>query len=298
MKNIAPLIAWMIPIFLFLIPVTTSIAGDWQESGSGKTAVFTMTNAPFPDSSRTEGYQRNDEFYPSDQHYNSPDVAVFIPSGFNPESDVNLLFYFHGHSSSIERSFQKFSLREMVAESEKNLILIFPQGPKNARDSSCGKLERQQGFRKLVNEVLDTLAAENVISRPQVGSIILSGHSGAYKVIGQILHQGGLTDKISEVYLLDATYGQLDIFEYWAGTNQRVILRSVFTDHLAANNVTLMKNLARQNIKYVLLPEEETSAADLETRILFLHAANLDHNQTVSWLGKFLSAGNIKNRQN
>ncbi len=51
-------------------------------------------------------------------------------------------------------------MREMFATSGKNVIMVFPQGPKNSRGSGCGKLEVENGFANLVGEVLDTLKTE------------------------------------------------------------------------------------------------------------------------------------------
>ena len=286
MKNIA-LILYRFCV-IFCLQQFMLMATDWETTSAGKLAIFSMEHAPYPDTSRADGYTRKDEFYPAALHYNDQSVAIFVPAGFRSEKSVNLLFYFHGHNNNIRKSLDKFLLREMVAASRKNLILVFPQGPKDARDSGCGKLESAGGFNRLAAEVLDTLKMERVINHPNLGSVILSGHSGAYRVIGQILKQGGLTEKISEVCLLDATYAQLDIFEGWIASDENMIFRSIFTDHLAPENVTLMKNLSRRNLPFKLLAEEAVVAGDLENRILFLHAADLSHAETVNWLERFL----------
>ncbi len=47
------------------------------------------------------------------------------------------------------------------------------------------------------------------------GKIILADHSGAYRVISFILNRGGLTENISEVYLFDALYGQVENYTHW-----------------------------------------------------------------------------------
>ncbi|NQU26869.1 MAG: hypothetical protein HQ528_01130 [Candidatus Marinimicrobia bacterium] len=286
MKNIA-LILYRFSV-IFCLQEFMLLATDWETTSAGKLAIFSMEHAPYPDTSRVDGYTRKDEFYPAAIHYNDQSVAIFVPAGFRPEKSVDLLFYFHGHNNNIRKSLDKFSLREMVFASGKNLILVFPQGPKDARDSGYGKLESIGGFKRLAVEVLDTLKMERVIEHQNLGSVILAGHSGTYRVIGQILKQGGMTDKIREVYLLDATYAQLDIFEDWITSDGKKIFRSIFTDHLAPENVTLMKNLSRQNLPFKLLAEEAVVAGDLENRILFLHAADLSHAETVNWLERFL----------
>ncbi len=294
MKNIAPIIQVTLSIFYFISAPENLAASDRENSMFGRTTFYQMDNAPYPDTSRAEGFIRGNDIYPPEIHYSDPSVAVFIPGHFRTENDINLLFYFHGHNNNVRKSLEKFDLRQMVAESERNVILVFPQGPKDSRDSGCGKLEVENGFKNLVIEVLDSLKADGVINQSFVNRILLSGHSGAYLVIGQILKQGGLTDIIKEVYLLDATYAQLVIFENWVSDDPGVRLRSIFTDHLAPENVTLMKNLSRRNVPYKLLAEEVVVAGDLENRILFLHAVNLTHGETVGWLGRFLGSSTLK----
>ncbi|MFH1850907.1 MAG: hypothetical protein ABIA75_01040 [Candidatus Neomarinimicrobiota bacterium] len=292
MKNIAPIVYRLIPIFFLL---TTAVsAAEWETTAAGRLAVVSMENAPYPDTSRAAGYTRQDEFYPPEIHYCDPSVALFVPAGFQAGQAVDLLFYFHGHGNNLHQALDQFRLREMVAASGRNVIMVFPQGPKDARDSGCGKLESAGGFERLVAEVLDTLTATGIIAEDKIGTIILSGHSGAYKVIGRILHYGGLTAKISAVYLLDASYGQLDVFTDWVAGDKTVRLRSIFTDHLAPENVTIMKNLSRRGIKFTLLAEESVTAADLKQRVLFLHAANLTHNETVNWLERFLAGSALR----
>lgn len=281
-------------IFIVLTGLSFVLATDWENSETGRLGYFKMINAPYPDTSRIAGYTRGEEFYPPENHYSDNSVAIFIPAGFQPGKAVDLLFYFHGHNNNLAKSFEKFSLREMVQASGKNVILVFPQGPRDARDSGCGKLEVADGFERLVAEVMDNLKDQAIIDTQPVGRILLSGHSGAYKVIGRILHHGGLTDKISEVYLLDASYGQLDVFNHWMTINE-IRFCSIFTDHLASENVIMMKNLSRLRVKYLLLAEESVTDNDLKNSILFLHAEKLTHAETVRWLEKFLESSRLEN---
>jgi len=51
------------------------------------------------------------------------------------------------------------------------------------------------------------LVKESKIKTRKVGSIILSGNSGAYHAISFILMWGGMTASVREVYLFDALYG-------------------------------------------------------------------------------------------
>jgi len=64
-----------------------------------------------------------------------------------------------------------------------------------------------------------------------VGRIILSGHSGGYQVnFSAIVDHGGMSDKVSEVWLFDALYAQTDRFLKWMDTrNGRLI--DIYTEH-------------------------------------------------------------------
>ena len=128
-------------------------------------------------------------------------MAIFIPKGFEVEKKTDLLFYFHGHGNHLEKSFEKFSLREQIANSGKNVILVFPQGPKDAKDSGLGKLEDPDGLKNLAEEVLDRLQADRKIKTRKLGKVVVCGHSGAFRGIAMCLKQGGLEDYITEVYL-------------------------------------------------------------------------------------------------
>ncbi|MEI9866286.1 MAG: hypothetical protein WDN00_17365 [Limisphaerales bacterium] len=104
----------------------------------------------------------------------------------------------------------KFQLIEQFCASGKNAILIVPEGPRNASDSFGGKLEDTNGFALFMAEAMGKLERglqpasmsidQTTVKRPEgrapeIGSIILSGHSGGYHVMAAILDHGGLSAK-------------------------------------------------------------------------------------------------------
>jgi len=274
-----------------------AMAAVWEESELGRTAIFQMQNAPYPHESRSEGFKNNDKLFPRDPHYVDNSVALFIPKGFRPGKRVNLLFYFHGHSNNVRTSLDQYRLREQIVASGKNIILVFPEGPKDAGDSGGGKLEEAGGLKRLVDEVLEVLLSEGKIASKDLGDIVLSGHSGAYRVISYCVEHGGLEDPLSEVYLLDASYARLEQFVDWVVRNRRGRFLSIFTDHLAGENVFLMTEMAKRGVRYALLQDEDASDAFLRrNRVIFLPTFQLDHNGTVTWLERCLRTSRLSDK--
>ena len=122
----------------------------WQETELGQTAFFTMANAPYPHASRANGFTNGDKSFPREPHYVDSTVALFLPKGYKPGARTDLLIYFHGHSNSVRKSLDQYRLREQVCAAGKNVILVFPEGPKDAGDSGGGKLEEPGGLQRLV----------------------------------------------------------------------------------------------------------------------------------------------------
>lgn len=287
--------AWLVVGMMVVSGMNTPGGAEWEKSEWGETAVFLMQNAPYPHESREEGYQGRNQFFPRDPHYIDNSVGIFIPQGYRAGKTIDLLYYFHGHQNNVRQSFERFQLREQIVRAGKNVILVFPQGPRDASDSGGGKLEEPDGLRRLTEEVLAKLKEEGKITSDRVGRVILSGHSGAYLVISRCLEHGGLESAIEEVYLLDASYGRLEQFVDWTVRNRSGRLRSVFTDHLADENVFLMTHLTRAGVRYQLLNDEDATPSLLRReRVVFLHTTRLDHGGTVQWLESWLNASRLK----
>lgn len=261
----------------------------WERSDAGATAIVSMQNAPFPHSSRQQGFTIGNRIFPADPHYTDSSVALFVPKGYRPQDRTDLLFYFHGHGNNVRKSLQQFQLREQIAASGANVILVFPQGPKDATDSGGGRLEEPGALRRLAEEAMAILAAEGLVPTRRIGRVLLAGHSGAYRVISFCLEQGGLEEQISDVCLLDASYGRLEAFVDWASRRPAGRMFSIFTDHLAGANVWLLTHLRKKGVSCELLDAEDASDAMVaKERVLFLHASKLTHDETVQWLERWL----------
>ena len=123
---------------------------------------------------------------------------------------------------SSDLAVKEYHLREQLSESCQNAILVAPQGPVNAPDSSGGKLESKNGLRRLLAELMTTLHHPDVRRKlpqltsrraPTLGRTLLSAHSGGFKVTAACLRHGGAA--ISEVFLFDALYAEGPAYYDW-----------------------------------------------------------------------------------
>ena len=255
----------------------------WSVTAEGQTLLRSFQNAPYPHASREKGYTYDGKFFDAPTHYSDSTVGIFIPAGYRPGKTVDYVVHFHGWSNHVASVLDHYALRQQMVESQRNAILLVPQGPKDATDSGGGKLEMEAGaFAALLNEVTAYLVQAGKIHTDHIGKIVLSTHSGGYRVTSAILRQGGLTEHITDVLLFDSSYGGLDNFVEWAshGSNRRLI--SLFTAHLAPENFTLLTLLQKQNVRLqaILEPDLNTDVL-LPRHVLLLHTPDIAHDEVM-----------------
>lgn len=192
--------------------------------------IYHMENAPFPHPQRAEGHDRKGIHYSYEEHYADSSVLVIIPERYKKKTSVDLMLFFHGWGNSKDTCNKKFDLEKQLEASQKNMLLVIPEGPKFAPDSYNGKLCDEGGFKRFVDELLDSLKADKIILSKKIGRIILSGHSGGYYVMAHILRWGGYTDKISDVIVFDGLYGNEDDYFDWL-LNYHGRLVDIYTEH-------------------------------------------------------------------
>lgn len=185
---------------------------DIYSGRRGVTLRFDMAHGPFPCSGHS---------------YTDSTTIVFVPHHYRlPANDrVDVVVHFHGHSTTAEAAMESHQLREQLYDSRQNGILVMPQGPVRASDSSGGKLDRAEGFLNFLTEVRKTLQLAEVRRalgdaaiprRGRVGVVCLSAHSGGYRVAARCLELGGF--EVTETYLFDALYGEVSTFREWVTT--------------------------------------------------------------------------------
>ena len=249
----------------------------------GEMFVQGFSSAPFPDSERINGHVYDGKTYSFQDHYNDSSVAIFIPKGFKENGSTNFVVYFHGWGNNIDSACAQFNLIKQFSVSNVNAIFVFPEGPKNSPDSFGGKMEDKDGLKNLINDVVKFLVEKGKLNSPNIGNIILAGHSGAYHVISFCLMRGGLTPNISDVILFDALYGQTEKFSHWIETYNGKFI-DIYTDSGGTKNESesLMNDLDGWGTSYFKSEEEELKPDDLiNNRLVFIHA-DLVHNEVVS----------------
>lgn len=255
----------------------------------GELIVSHLSTSPFPHRERNSGHVYNNDSYSFEEHYNDSTVLIFIPKGFEPKDETDFVIHFHGWNNNVDSVLSQFKLIEQFCESKKNAILIVPQGPKNSPDSFGGKLEDENGFRNLINEIVEILYQKEIIRSKLIGNIILSGHSGGYHVISYILMRGGLTENIKEVFLFDGLYGQIEKYTYWLDHYDGKFI-NIFTQNggTKEESENLMECLDAWNMRYIFKIESELSSNDLKNnRIIFIYT-DLEHNDVISARSQFM----------
>lgn len=267
---------------------------EWKSDKLGEWIIVPMKNAPFPHKSRENGWSNKENSYSYYANYSDSSVGILIPPHYEKKDTVDLAIHFHGHMNNVANQMEQFNLRRQLRDSRRNIILLLPQGPKNARDSSGGKMEDPDGLKNLITEAVDFLFDSGRIKTKEIGRVIISGHSGAYRPIAYCLDVGGMKPFISEVYLMDASYANLESYSNWAARSSGRFI-SIFTDHLAGENVNIMRNLQQNGIEEfpILLDEDATTDTLKKNRIIFIHTT-LGHNELMfetQYLQKFWETG-------
>jgi hypothetical protein len=233
--------------------------------------------------------------------YRDDTVIVFVPSHYrydyeDDDEGVAALVHFHGHNTTAERAMIMHELREQLADSRQNAILIVPQLAVMAADSSCGKLESSGGLSRLVAEGIVTTAREGratlgdarfPIHAPR-GTVCVSAHSGGYHAAACCLRGGGLN--VGETYLFDALYSEVETFRDWvtsrkgASLHHRHKLVSFFVDGTStdANSSALRAQLDRAGVLTASeLQEGELSRHELShAQAVFLRTSLYHSNVT------------------
>jgi hypothetical protein len=254
--------------------------GKTEQSPMGTTLWLGLNHAPFA------------EVAP----YNDNTVIVFVPSYYRlPKSGLlDVVLHFHGHNTTAQRALEQSALREQLTASKQNAILVVPQGPIMAPDSSGGKLEKPKGLRKLLRELTGVLGSTAVAKSlgeascngaKDVGMLCLSAHSGGFHVAAACLGQGG--HEVSETYLFDALYGDLAAFKTWVldrkgrrGRGRHKLISYFTWGKTRDNNLTLCASLRAAGIDCLLEEQPGTlSRAELTKATAVFLSAGLAHGE-------------------
>lgn len=277
-------VTWSITFLFLLMMMSCSTNPPVAEvqPQQGRLEIITSSHSPFPHPARKDGHHYNDNFFSFEEHYNDSSVAIFIPPGFRLTESVDLVFYFHGWGNNIQKSLDKFDLLGQFSRGGRNAIFVFPEGPKNASDSYGGRLEEPNTFKFLVEDVTTFLSRKHLINTTQVGTITLSGHSGAYRVISKIIYRGGLTQNIHEVFLFDALYAAEEIYADWIQEpNSRFINITTPDGGTLDNSLGLEDSLSIRNVAFARWEKNMVSEDELAQNRVNLIYVTLGHSEVI-----------------
>jgi D-alanyl-D-alanine carboxypeptidase/D-alanyl-D-alanine-endopeptidase (penicillin-binding protein 4) len=251
----------------------------------GNVLLVHLATAPFPHPSRAKGHWYGNQFFSPDVHYSDNSVAIVIPKNFQASDKVDFLVHFHGWRHTVAETLGEYHLVDQLAASGKNVILVVPQGPFNVPDSSGGKLEDTNGFARFMNDVVAAVKNSGAVGPAnfEIGNIILSGHSGGYKVMASIVDHGGMSDKIKEVWLFDALYAGRENFVAWQKTwNGRLL--DIYTDHGGTEYETadLVSSLKTSGASYWTGEDTAVTPDELRTNKYVVMHSDMPHNDVVS----------------
>lgn len=282
-------------ILFFLFLVFSAEAQEWRTTTStsgtiiGESLTVRMKSAPFPHPKRAQGHTYEGKSYPAEQHYRDSSVMLFVPKGFKATKTLDVVMYLHGWNNCIDTANAQFRLAEQFAESGRNAVLVFPEGPRFAPDSFGGKLEDSCGLQRLFAETLETLRRTKNI-KARLGNVILAGHSGAYRGMAYMLLRGGVP--VREVWLFDALYGQTEKFAHWLETDCKRLrgrFINIYTDGggTKAETEKLMEDLTAWNAPFRAVEESNATKQDfMRSSAVFIHT-DLSHNDVIARRSQF-----------
>lgn len=168
-------------------------------------------------------------------NFQSTKYSIYVPGKVRNPFQMDLLIFFHGlipvcdsEHNDPNRIIKGFRL-DVQVDSDPQLALVAPIVLWNKKDRSEGIIKAAWSPAKLnafVEEALDQIGTANGV-RPQLGRLILVGHSAAYDILTPLAEQfdrgaaetkTGALAKLERVVAMDTTYRERDAeaLEKWA----------------------------------------------------------------------------------
>ncbi len=240
----------------------------------GVTLTLALGSAPFP--------------FPG-KRWKDDTVLVFVPHHhrvLRKDKRVDLVVHFHGHNSTARGAMESHELREQLADSKQNAILAIPQLPVDAGTGHPGKLTEKGGLLRMLTDIRKALQTKKVRRalgkaslhrRSRIGTLIISAHSGGYWAAAECLDHGGF--EVSEVYLFDSLYGNLDEFYSWLmGSDDRKLIAYYSGGKVAKYCRHFMRKLDDAKFEYLHEKKEgEHSRADITLARAVFIATSASH---------------------
>lgn len=191
--------------------------------------------------------------YWEDERYNDPRVLLHIPKGFDIRRPGLIVLYFHGHRANLRQDvFMRQRVPWQVSMSQTNAVLVAPQFAVNASDSSAGKLWQRGGLRQFVDEAAGRLAAMHGDPRSEPSfaelPVVIVAYSGGFAPAAWAIRNGDLGRRLRGIVLLDAAYGEMNVFADWIARQPNAFLVSTYTGSTEGRNKELKSVLTERGL--------------------------------------------------
>jgi hypothetical protein len=122
---------------------------------------------------------------------------------------------------------------------------------------------------------------EQVLKDARLNQVVLSAHSGGYRPAACALERGGLSGRITDVFLFDAVYAQQEFFRNWLN-REHGRLHAAYTAHLAREHADFERGVGQ----------------DIQKRLSFT-PTTVEHDKVIqaffeSWLARLDAGWHLK----
>jgi hypothetical protein len=253
-------------------------------------------------------------FYLKMQHgkFTQQNTGVFIPDVFTAQPTVNLILYLHGNAvrvtegaTSIKQFWggkagRVFPLRERLNDSKQKYILVAPSV--GSVDQFLKDLPANIDF--FFNQVMAALYMWGPLvglsnwgtndAPPQLGDVILAGHSGAGRGMMQIANK--IDSHVKEVWGFDTLHniGVDDLWADFALAHTKTARVYLYYATYSERSIAMQKKTAAVDSVFIIEGAEvkEVSTRDGKTQLKVTNSVSHDYLIQHFWLERLNNIGN------
>lgn len=253
-------------------PYRGIIPADSDDSNQARPFLNVSENGRLGHASARGGVYWEDTTY-SDRH-----VLLAASPDFDARNAGDLVLFFHGNEATLSRDVvDRQQAPRQLAQSGLNGVLVAPQLAFDARDSSAGRFWKPGALAEFLDEADARLAASYPgTSRATFRRmpVIIVAYSGGYLPAAFALAQGGASERVRGVVLLDALYGEQDKFADWiARAHNYAFFVSAYSKSSHDQNEAM-----RQRLQQAGIATQDGMPQSLGPGVVaFIDAGDVDH---------------------
>jgi hypothetical protein len=266
-----------------------------------------------PDLIELESSPPSITFYLKMRHgkFAQQNTGVFIPDGFTAQPTVNLILYCHGFATRVTegatsikqfwggKAGQVFPLRERLNDSKQKYILVAPSV--GSKDEFLKDISANIDF--FFNQVMAALYVWGPLvglanwgtndAPPQVGDVILAGHSGAGTGMMKIANE--ISGHVKEVWGFD-TLHWTGVDELWANfaiAHSKTVRLYLYYATYSTRSIAMQKKTAAVDSVFIIEGAEvkEVSTRDGKPQLKVIKSVTHDYLIQQFWLERLNNIG-------